>query len=125
MVSLTQSSSLRESNARAEHLREDVMSALLPVPNPLPLQIFSAAALQSGEPLGASRQRSRPSIMRVVGNFTSASVASLVATAASRAACALRSLLASIVLFSFFMLASHSAADLSHHLPNASKKPSC
>src|SRR5919106_188789 len=100
MVSLVQSCSLRVISARAEHLRADSILALWPVLYPLALQICSAAGPQSGEPFGASVQRSLPSTIREVDNLVSASVASLVAVAApcvaSRKAFALRSLAASI-----------------------------
>ena len=129
MVSLTQSASLRESKARAEHFRADWISALLPDANPLPLQIFSAAALQSGEPFGASRHRSLPSMMRVVGNFDQR-----VGGILGRSRGITRGIggglgiarigLVDRALELLHAPNPHSAADLSHHFPSASKKPS-
>src|SRR5712671_169114 len=61
-------------------------STLLPDANPRPLQMASAAARQSGAPLGAVGQVARSDITRVPGKRATASAVSRVTVVAASAA---------------------------------------
>ena len=72
----------REIQTRAEHFSADWISRLEPEPKPLLLQTFSTAARQSGAPLAATAQRSRPSTTLAFGRRASVSAASLAVSTA-------------------------------------------
>src|SRR5882757_4490774 len=63
----------------AGHFCSDWVSRLLPVWKPLPRQSATAAAWQSGAPLSAGAQRSRPVCARGPGKAMAASFAPLAA----------------------------------------------